>query len=60
MEYEEEFAGRARLVLHVDINKTILISDQATGQSCENMINVLLSECAWGRLEPGTSALCEI
>ena len=91
---------KARLVLHFDINKTILMSDRAqagffhftcsdvrtcktvgiTCKSChprgssfiialwqhglepryhmqdastDHMINVLLCECAWGRLEPG-------
>ena len=44
---------KARLVLHFDINKTILMTDRAQGANAAHMINVLLCECAWGRLEPG-------
>ena len=51
--YEENIAVKARLVLHFDINKTILMSDKAQDASTDQMINVLLCECAWGRLEPG-------
>lgn len=98
--YEENIAVKARLVLHFDINKTILMSDRAQAgfyhficsddricksvgiicksrdphgshfiialwhykikprhhmqdASTDHMINVLLCECAWGRLEPG-------
>ena len=51
--YEENIAVRARLILHFDINKTILMSDKAQDASTDHMVNVLLCECAWGRLEPG-------
>ncbi len=51
--YEENIAVKARLVLHFDINKTILMTDRAQGANAAHMINVLLCECAWGRLEPG-------
>ena len=51
--YEENIAVKARLVLHFDINKTILMTDRAQGANTAHMINVLLCECAWGRLEPG-------
>ena len=44
---------KARLILHFDINKTILMSDKAQDASTDHMVNVLLCECAWGRLEPG-------
>lgn len=44
---------KARLILHFDINKTILMSDRAQDANTDHMVNVLLSECAWGRLEPG-------
>lgn len=50
---EEQFACKARLVLHFDINKTIIMTDKAQGSGLDQMINMLLSECAWGRLEPG-------
>ena len=49
----EQFACKARLVLHFDINKTIIMTDKAQGSDMQQMINMLLSECAWGRLEPG-------
>lgn len=49
----EQFACKARLVLHFDINKTIIMTDKAQGSDMDQMINMLLSECAWGRLEPG-------
>ena len=49
----EQFACKARLVLHFDINKTIIMTDKAQGSDVDQMINILLSECAWGRLEPG-------
>lgn len=44
---------KARLILHFDINKTVLMSDKAQGTDTDHMVNQLLSECAWGRLEPG-------
>ena len=49
----EQFACKARLVLHFDINKTIIMTDKAQGSDMNQMLNMLLSECAWGRLEPG-------
>ena len=49
----EQFACKARLVLHFDINKTIIMTDKAQESDMTQMINMLLSECAWGRLEPG-------
>jgi len=49
----EQFACKARLVLHFDINKTIIMTDKAQDSDMTQMINMLLSECAWGRLEPG-------
>jgi len=36
------------LVLHFDINKTIVMSDSVTGTSADNMVNALLSEVCWG------------
>ncbi|KAK9905768.1 hypothetical protein WJX75_005992 [Coccomyxa subellipsoidea] len=51
--YEENIVVKARLILHFDINKTVLMSDKAQGANTDHMVNVLLSECAWGRLEPG-------
>ncbi|EIE23647.1 hypothetical protein COCSUDRAFT_66025 [Coccomyxa subellipsoidea C-169] len=51
--YEENIVVKARLILHFDINKTVLMSDKAQDASTDHMVNMLLSECAWGRLEPG-------
>ena len=50
---QDNMVVKARLVLHFDINKTILMSDKAQAANTDFMVNVLLSECAWGRLEPG-------
>ena len=49
----EAFHGEARLVLHFDVNKTIVMTDSAQGAGVDCLVNMLLSECAWGRLEPG-------
>jgi len=43
--------GLKRLVLHVDLNKTILMSDAVQGADMSAMVNMLLSECCWGRME---------
>ena len=51
--YQTNIVVKARLVLHFDINKTILMSDKAQATNTDFMVNMLLSECAWGRLEPG-------
>jgi len=40
-----------RVVLHVDLNKTILMSDAVQDASMHNIVNMLLSECCWGRME---------
>ena len=53
--FEEKAASKSHLMLHFDINKTILISDKATGATQSDMVNVLLSECAWGRMTQGPS-----
>jgi hypothetical protein len=37
-----------RLILHFDMNKTILMSDVGAGISVDEMLNSMLSECAWG------------
>lgn len=36
------------LVLHMDINKTIIMCDPVKGVGCNAMINALLSEACWG------------
>jgi hypothetical protein len=50
---EGAFASRARLILHFDVNKTIVMADAVQGAGAGAMVNMLLSECAWGRLEAG-------
>ncbi|KAJ1414022.1 hypothetical protein B484DRAFT_454941 [Ochromonadaceae sp. CCMP2298] len=44
----ETHQGRARLVLHFDVNKTILMSDDASGRTIDQTLNSLLTECTWG------------
>ncbi|OQS05366.1 hypothetical protein THRCLA_02501 [Thraustotheca clavata] len=39
-----------KLVLHFDLNRTIVMSDVAGGRSMENTLNYLLSECTYGRV----------
>ena len=51
--YQLPIASAARLVLHFDINKTVLMADRAQGANSACVVNMLLSECAWGRLEAG-------
>jgi hypothetical protein len=36
------------LVLHFDINKTILMADPVSGCTIDDMVNSLLTECIWG------------
>ena len=50
---EASFASRARLVLHFDVNKTVVMADGVQGAGTGHIVNMLLSECAWGRLEAG-------
>jgi hypothetical protein len=56
-DFDEEEAqtpsSRPHLILHFDVNKTILISDAAKGANQSDMINMLISECAWGRMNVG-------
>eukprot|EP00667_Euglena_gracilis_P012743 EG_transcript_13094 len=42
----------ARLVLHLDINKTLVMSDPVQGVSLPKMVNALLSECCYGTHAP--------
>lgn len=39
-----------RLVLHFDLNRTILMSDASGGRSMEDTVNYLLTEICWGRV----------
>lgn len=43
--------SRVPLLLHFDINKTIIITDSALDLSIDQALNSLLSECIWGTLK---------
>ena len=45
-----------RLLLHFDVNKTIIISDPAGGVTTQQMVNSIISENAWGRVTGGGSS----
>eukprot|EP00899_Mesostigma_viride_P017433 jgi/Mesvir1/25691/Mv01890-RA.1 len=45
--------SQPRLILHMDINKTIIMRDNVQNTDLDSMVNVLLSDCAWGRLHKG-------
>lgn len=53
LDSEELSTARAHLFLNFDVNKTILMSDAAKGAGQADMINMLISECAWGRMTLG-------
>lgn len=40
--------SRRPLVLHFDINKTIIMCDPGKGVQCDEMVNSFLSEACWG------------
>lgn len=42
-----------RLILHLDLNRTVLMSDAAAGRSMRDVVNYLLAECCWGRASHG-------
>lgn len=41
-----------RLIIHFDINKTIIMSD--LDKEGDSMLNSMLSECIWGEMEAST------
>jgi hypothetical protein len=43
------------LVLHFDVNKTIVLNDSIKKQSVQDVLNLLLAEDAWGELSSSTS-----
>ncbi|KAG6608899.1 uncharacterized protein IUM83_12902 [Phytophthora cinnamomi] len=43
---------RRSVVLHFDLNRTVLMSDAAGGRTMENTVDYLLSECSWGYVSP--------
>ena len=42
---------KRRLVLHFDINKTILMIDTVVGKSLSQVVNALLTDYFWGYVE---------
>lgn len=38
------------LLLHFDLNKTVIVNDESCGITTEHMVNSILSECAWGKI----------
>lgn len=53
LDAEELSTAQAHLFLNFDVNKTILMSDAAKGAGQADMVNMLISECAWGRMTVG-------
>lgn len=47
---------RKKLVLHVDLNNTILISDAVTGQGTVAALDYFLTTVTWGRMSKGGKA----
>lgn len=45
---------KARLQLHFDINKTLIVSDPVGGKDTPGMVNSLISEVTWGKVDPKT------
>ncbi|XP_019360429.1 PREDICTED: uncharacterized protein LOC109289026 isoform X2 [Gavialis gangeticus] len=43
---------RRKLVLHVDVNNTVVVADAVTGQGPRAALNAFLSAAAWGRRAP--------
>ena len=50
MSYE---GTRRKLILHFDVNKTVVPVDTATGEKVEDSLNVYLSGLAWGKDNKG-------
>ncbi|XP_044307954.1 uncharacterized protein LOC123034573 [Varanus komodoensis] len=43
---------KRKLVLHIDLNNTILVSDAVTGQDPRAALNCYLSTVTWGKISP--------
>jgi hypothetical protein len=41
------------LVLNFDVNMTVLMLDSAIGGDSAKILNMVLSNCVWGRVAPG-------
>lgn len=54
---ERRLAGlditRRHLVINMDVNKTILMRDKATGKDVKDIVNEVLSDSAWGTVRDG-------
>mmetsp|Transcript_7564 Transcript_7564/g.26964 ORF Transcript_7564/g.26964 Transcript_7564/m.26964 type:complete len:483 (-) Transcript_7564:1154-2602(-) len=49
--------GKPRLVIHLDVNKTVVLVDPAGGKSLTHVLNGLLADASWGRVDgEGASA----
>jgi hypothetical protein len=59
---ERRIAGlditRRHLVINMDVNKTILMRDKATGKNVTDIVNEVLSDSAWGTVQEGRWILC--
>ena len=44
----QESTQQRHLILNIDINKTIIVSDAIQGKSCEDVANHVLSDTSWG------------
>jgi hypothetical protein len=52
----ENYLNESRhLILHFDVNKTILMSDPASNISTIDILNSLISECTWGYINEDAS-----
>jgi hypothetical protein len=45
--------SRPRLVVHFDVNKTILFTDEASGQGVDQLLNGVIASHAWGVVPTG-------
>jgi len=46
------------LVLNMDVNKTIIMTDAVAGKKAENVVNEVLADAAWGVDRDGAWVLC--
>ena len=53
LQKRSESARRRKLILHFDVNKTIVPVDTSTGENVEDCLNVYLSGLAWGKDNAG-------
>jgi len=46
-----EVSTKPFLILHVDVNKTIVPTDIAGGKSLSDVLNNVIAECCWGTVD---------